>query len=916
VRVYEAARDYNVESKEILDFLSESGHPVRSASSNVPLEALDALEERYGPLSAPAEAEPEPAPEEDESNALPSPAPQFLDADLTPQVEKIVIGLPEETPAPSREKEREKKKEPVREKEDEAEEETSVEAEAPSAPDREREVKRILRDRGKVRLHTKINKSQRAIGETSDAIRRQIMRTKAKRFGDFRRKREEERLRKAAEEEAKRKAEEAKRQAEEAARAAEEAAIAAKEAPPAAAETGAKQAEARAAEKKARAKAERRVEIVTEEAQKGTEAKAAVAERKPRPEAPPVRRPVPRTPPSRPTRRQSKFAWKREKRARFEAQREADRKEAERVARTIRYNETTTVADVADDLNIRPTELIKKLMTLGMMVTIQQRLDPETIHIIADEYEFEVEETSILEDEAVFVDDEEDRPEDLRPRPPVVTIMGHVDHGKTKLLDAIREANVVDSEAGGITQHIGAYKVELPGKGTVVFLDTPGHEAFTAMRARGALVTDIVVLVVAGTEGVMPQTVEAINHAKAAEVPILVALNKMDLPDANPDRVKQQLTEHGLVAEEWGGKTIFVPVSALKKQGIPDLLEALLLESELLELKANPGKHARGTIVESKLDKGRGPVATVLVEDGTLRVGDAVVTGVYSGRVRAMNDEWGEPVEEAGPSTPAEVLGLEGVPMAGEPFIVVKNDKEAKQISMRLQQAQRERELHRGQHVSLDHLYAQIQEGMAKQLNVIIRGDVQGSVEALSESLAKIESEKVRVEVIHSGVGTILESDIMLASASNALVIGFNVRPGPKVEEVARREHVEIRCYRLIYQAIEEIKHAMVGLLDKAFEEVRVGRSEVREVFRSSKLGTVAGVLVTDGRMIQECEARLIRDDVVIHEGKIDSLRRFKDEVREVPENLECGIGFRNYSDIRKGDVVECYQLQEVEQTL
>jgi translation initiation factor IF-2 len=906
VRVYEAARHYGVTSKDVLDVLAELDYAIRSASSNVPEEALDELGKRFADKSPPESKE---ADEGASGPAEPDTGvPSFLETEISPKVEKIVIGSPEESPEKGT-------AQPTGESEEATTDlesgESTGEAETPEEK-RQRELRRILLDKGKVRLHTKIHKSQRSIGETSSAIRRQIMRTKAKRFGEFRRAREQQRLKKAAEEQARRKAEEAARAAAEAARATEEQAHKRKR--PAEEEPAAAPVQEKAEPKRARR--EPKVEIVLEpgaaEPKQPQEVPAGATPESPRAKpAAPGRQPVPR-----PARRQSRTAWKREKRARFQAQQAATREQAELAARTIRYNETTTVANIADDLGIRPTELIKKLLGMGMMVTIQQRLDPETVQIIADEYEFQVEETSLYEEEALLTEEEEDQPEALEPRPPVVTIMGHVDHGKTKLLDAIREANVVDSEAGGITQHIGAYQVELPGRGTVVFLDTPGHEAFTAMRARGALVTDVVVLVVAANEGVMPQTVEAINHAKAAEVPILVTVNKMDLPEADPDRVKQQLAEYGLVSEEWGGKTIYVPVSALKKEGIQELLEALLLEAELLELKANPYKRAKGVIIESKLDRGRGAVASVLVQEGTLRAGNSVITGVYSGRVRALTNDRGEPVEEAGPATPVEVLGLEGVPTAGDPFIVVTDEKEAKQISLRLQQAQRERELHRVQHVTLDHLYSQIEEGATKQLNMIVRGDVHGSVEALCESLAKIDSDKVRVEVIHSGVGAIHESDVMLASASNALIIGFNVRPGTKVEEIARREHVEIRCYRLIYQAIEDVKKAMVGLMEKEYEEVMLGRCEVREVFRSSKLGTVAGGYVTSGRIVKSSSARLLRDAVVIHEGRIDSLRRFKDPVNEVAEDLECGIGFETFSDIRKGDVVECFELQEVEQTL
>lgn len=573
-----------------------------------------------------------------------------------------------------------------------------------------------------------------------------------------------------------------------------------------------------------------------------------------------------------------------------------------------------TVGELAKRLRKEASEVIKKLMGLGVMATINQEIDVDTITLVSEEFGVTVEYKEQV-DQAAFEEIEEtDDPEDLEERPPVVTIMGHVDHGKTTLLDTIRHTNVTASEAGGITQHIGAYQVEVGGK-KITFLDTPGHAAFTTMRARGAQVTDITVLVVAADDGVMPQTIEAINHAKAADVPIIVALNKIDKPEANPERVKQQLTEHGLVPEEWGGETIYVPVSALKGEGIDDLLEMILLVAEVQELKANPNKRARGVVIEAELDKNRGPLATVLVQNGTLQVGDALVAGNYFGKVRAMINDRGRRVREAGPSTPVEILGLSDVPNAGDPFMVFKDEKQARSIAEVRAERQRQKELKAQTRITLDDLYKQIQEGDMKELNIIIKADVQGSVEALRGGLEKIDIEGVQVKIIHSGVGAITESDIILASASNAIVIGFNVRPEPNARAMAEQEKVDLRLHRVIYDVIEEIESAMKGMLDPEYEEKVVGTAEVRQIFKVSKVGTIAGCYVTNGKVVRDGKARLIRDGVVIHEGKVDTLRRFKDDVREVAQGYECGMTLQNFNDIKEGDIIEVFVVEEVERT-
>ncbi|BCA79518.1 translation initiation factor IF-2 [Desulfuromonas sp. AOP6] len=590
------------------------------------------------------------------------------------------------------------------------------------------------------------------------------------------------------------------------------------------------------------------------------------------------------------------------------------------IKRIIKISDVITVGELAKRMGIKANDLIRELMRQGTMVTINHPLDFDTAAILASEFNYEVEnvafdEETILDHSGIRKEGEKEKPEDLKTRPPVVTIMGHVDHGKTSLLDAIRATNVTEGEAGGITQHIGAYDVELDGR-KISFLDTPGHEAFTAMRARGAKVTDIVILVVAADDGVMPQTKEAINHSKAAEVPIIVAINKMDKPEANPDRVKQELTEFGLVSESWGGDTIFVEVSAKQRLNIDQLLEMILLQAEVMDLKANPDKLAKGAIVEARLDKGRGPVATVLVQEGTLRIGDPIVSGVHFGRVRTMTDDRGGRVTEAGPSVPVEVTGLSGVPDAGDTFHAVDDEKTAKDVAQHRQQKLREAELAKTSKISLEQLYARIQQGDVKELKVIIKGDVQGSVEAVKDSLLKLATEACRLVVIHTGVGGITESDITLATASDAIVLGFNVRPETKASALAEAEGVDIRLYNIIYDAVADIRDAMEGLLAPTFREKHLGRAEVRETFTISKVGTIAGCYVVDGKLLRSSQVRLVRDSVVIWEGKLSSLKRFKDDVKEVATGYECGISLENYNDIKVGDFIEAFEMEAIKTTL
>ncbi|WP_417900524.1 translation initiation factor IF-2 [Bacillus haimaensis] len=578
----------------------------------------------------------------------------------------------------------------------------------------------------------------------------------------------------------------------------------------------------------------------------------------------------------------------------------------------ITFTGSLTVGELANKLNKEPSEIIKKLLMLGVMATINQDLDKDAIELVAGEFNVEVEEEIIFEVTDFEGYETEDKEEVLEERPPVVTIMGHVDHGKTTLLDSIRNTKVTAGEAGGITQHIGAYQVVVEGK-KITFLDTPGHAAFTTMRARGAQVTDITILVVAADDGVMPQTVEAINHAKAAEVPIIVAVNKMDKEGANPERVMQELTEHGLVSEAWGGDTIFVPLSALSGEGIDTLLEMILLVSEVEEFKANPKRAASGTVIEAQLDKGRGSVATLLVQKGTLKVGDPIVVGNTFGRVRAMVNDLGRRVKEAGPSTPVEITGLNDVPQAGDNFMVFADEKKARNVGEARAQKQLQEQRSEKTRVTLDDLFEQIKQGEMKEINIIVKADVQGSVEAMAASLQKIEVEGAKVKIIHTGVGAITESDIILASASNAIVIGFNVRPDAGAKRTADVEKVDIRLHRIIYKAIEEIEAAMKGMLDPEFEEKVIGQVEVRQTFKVSKVGTIAGAYVTEGKITRDSSIRLIRDGIVIFEGELDTLKRFKDDVKEVATNYECGVTIKNFNDIKEGDIIEAYVMQEIE---
>jgi len=578
--------------------------------------------------------------------------------------------------------------------------------------------------------------------------------------------------------------------------------------------------------------------------------------------------------------------------------------------KTIKLQEGTTVKEFAELISVKLSDVIKKFMELGYMPTINQPVDTDAALLIADSFGVKLELAAVEED--VLEQEVQEEASNLIQRPPVVTIMGHVDHGKTSLLDAIRETKVTESEAGGITQHIGAYKVNLGGK-DIVFLDTPGHEAFTSMRARGARVTDIVVLVVAADDGVMPQTVEAINHAKAANVPIVVAINKIDKPEANISKVKNELAEHGIISEEWGGQNIFVEVSAKKRIGIEKLLEMILLQAEIMELKANPDRQARGTIIEAKLDRGRGPVATVLVQSGTLRVGDAFLAGVHSGKVRALIDDTGRRIDEAGPSTPVEVIGFSEVPSSGDIFTVVDDEKRARQIALARQQKQKLAEIAKAKKLTLDEVYAKIKEGEIKELNIIIKGDVQGSVEAIKDAFENITHPQVKVKVIHTSVGGINESDVMLATASSAIIIGFNVRPEIKASQIAEKEGVDIRLYNVIYEAIEDVKKALEGLLEPTLKEKILGRAEVRQIFPISRIGTVAGCYVLDGTISRASDGvRIIRDNIVVYEGKIGSLKRIKEDVREVQSGYECGILIENFNDIKVGDIIENYIIEKI----
>ena len=581
--------------------------------------------------------------------------------------------------------------------------------------------------------------------------------------------------------------------------------------------------------------------------------------------------------------------------------------------RRVKLDEAITVASLAKRMGVKAREVITQLMELGLMATVNQAIDFDTASLVATEFNYEAEKTGF--EEAAILQAVPDKKKDLKPRPPVVTIMGHVDHGKTSLLDAVRQTKVTEGEAGGITQHIGAYNVKLD-VGQVVFLDTPGHEAFTAMRARGAQVTDLVILVVAADDGVMQQTVEAINHAQAADIQILVAINKIDKENADPDRVKRELAERGLNPEEWGGDITMVEVSAIKKTGLDELLELILLQAELMELKANPNKNSRGRVVEARLDRGKGPLATVLVQEGTLRVGDPFVCGTFSGRVRAMLDDRGRKVAEVTPSMPVEVHGISGVPQAGDELVVVNDEKQAKQVAAHRQLKSREAELSRATKVTLDNLFERIKEGETKELRIVLKADVQGSLEAITDSLHNLSTDEIKVNIIHSAAGAVTETDVMLASASDAITIGFSVRASQKAQELADAEKVDLRFYDVIYQLVAEVKDAMEGMLDPIYKEHSMGRAEVLKTFHASRIGTVAGSMVNEGRVERGAKIRVLRDNVVINDSKIASLRRYKDEVKEVKAGQDCGIIIENFNDVKIGDILETYTIEEIKAVL
>ncbi|MCG8513162.1 MAG: translation initiation factor IF-2 [Halanaerobiales bacterium] len=595
--------------------------------------------------------------------------------------------------------------------------------------------------------------------------------------------------------------------------------------------------------------------------------------------------------------------------------------ESEKREKKVSVSPPIPVKELAEKIGFSGNQLIKELIGLGIMANLNYSLEEDVLAMLADRLGIELEIGGVEETEKPRVDDQRvgpvivDNPEELELRPPIVTVMGHVDHGKTTLLDVIRKTRVAESEAGGITQHIGAYQVAVKNK-KITFIDTPGHEAFTAMRARGAQITDITILVVAADDGVMPQTIEAINHCRAANIPIIVAVNKIDKANAQPERVMQELTEHGLVAEDWGGDTICVPISALQEQHIDDLLEMVLLVAEMEEIKANPNRLAEGVVIESKLDKGRGPVATILIKNGTMKIGSALLAGLTSGRVRAMIDDQGKRIKQASPATPVEILGFSDVPAAGDFVQVLKDEKQARQIAEKRLQKEHAKNIHTEKRVSLEDLYQQIQQGEVKELTVIIKADVNGSIEALRDSLLKLGNEEVSINIIHTGVGAISETDVNLASASNAIIIGFNVRPDRNASNVAEREKVDIRLYRVIYQALEDVKDALSGLLDPEIKEVATGRAEVRNTFKVPNVGVVAGLYVTEGVIKRNFMIRLLRDGVVICEGNIGSLKRFENDVREVKAGYECGLGIEGYNDIKVGDEMEIYTHQEIKRTL
>lgn len=606
--------------------------------------------------------------------------------------------------------------------------------------------------------------------------------------------------------------------------------------------------------------------------------------------------------------------YRRDKRDQHRQKSEEELAALEAESKLLKVTEFVTASEVATMMNVSVTEVISACMSLGMMVTMNQRLDAETLSIVAEEFGFEVE--FVTADIEESIEDVADNPEDLKPRAPIVTVMGHVDHGKTSLLDYIREENVIAGESGGITQHIGAYGVTLSSGQQIAFLDTPGHEAFTAMRARGAQVTDIAIIVVAADDDIMPQTKEAISHAQAAGVPIVFAINKIDKPTANPDKIKEGLANMNLLVEDWGGKIQSHDISAKTGEGVKELLEKVLLEAELLELKANPDKNANGTVVEAFLDKGRGYVATILVQAGTLRIGDYVLAGKHSGKVKAMHDERGNDLEAAGPSRPVSILGLDGAPQAGDKFNVFEDEREAKQIAAKRTQLQREQSVRTQRHITLDEIGRRIALGDFQELNIILKGDVDGSVEALTDSFQKLSTEEIQVNIIHKGVGAITESDVLLATASDAIIIGFNVRPMGNARQIADKEEIDIRTYSIIYDAINDLKDAMEGMLSPELKEEITGTAEIRDTFKISKIGTIAGCMVTNGKIFRNSGIRLIRDGVVIFTGELASLKRFKDDVKEVSKGYDCGMQVKNYNDIKEGDVIEAFQEVEVKKTL
>jgi translation initiation factor IF-2 len=605
---------------------------------------------------------------------------------------------------------------------------------------------------------------------------------------------------------------------------------------------------------------------------------------------------------------------RRQKRDNYAQRRQEEMAMAELEEKTLKLTEFVTVSELASMMNVQPTQVISVCMSLGIFASINQRLDAETIQIVADEFGFETEFISAELQDAITV--VEDQPEDLISRPPIITVMGHVDHGKTSLLDRIRNANVTEGEAGGITQHIGAYSVTLKDNRKMTFLDTPGHEAFTAMRARGAQVTDVAIIIVAADDDVMPQTKEAISHAQAANVPMIFAINKIDKPGASPDRIREQLSAMNILVEDWGGKYQVQEISAKQNLNIDALLDKVLLEAELLDLKANPAKNAVGTVIESSLDKGKGYVTNMLVEAGTMRIGDVILVGRYYGRVRAMHDEHGQPLKEAGPAQPVSVLGINGAPSAGDKFNVLDDEKEAKSIAQKREQLYREQGLRTTKHITLDEIGRRLAIGDFKELNIIVKGDVDGSIEALSDSLLNLSTEEIQINIVHKGVGAITEADVNLASASDAIIVGFQVRPTLPARKLAETEQIDIRMYSIIYKAIEEIKAAMEGMLSPDIEEKVLGSAEVRETFDITKVGTIAGCYVLDGIIKRSSKIRLIRDGIVVHSGSLGSLKRFKDDVKEVKNNYECGLNIEKFNDIKIGDIIEAYEEVEVARKL